>query len=131
MFNLHERLEKDLINLGKLPLSYLMLMPDSDNPWVVLVPRIENIRELHQLTTEQQHQLLEEINTVSKHMEAEFSPDKMNIGALGNMVPQLHIHIICRFKDDKAWPGAIWGSEQGRDQARIENFKNILCELLH
>lgn len=122
MFKLHEKLDKDLIFLGKLKLSRVFLLPDSDQTWVVLVPEIPNITELHQLDFDKQVILLEEINTISKLLEGEFSPDKLNIGALGNMVPQLHMHIICRYKTDKSWPGAIWGSKAGDDQSKIDGY---------
>lgn len=122
MFKLHKTLEADLVYLGDFDLTQVFLLPDSDNPWIVLVPRKEDITEIHQLSTEDQSLLIKEISYVSKKLETLYEPDKLNIGALGNMVPQLHIHIICRFTNDKAWPGAIWGNSWGNDQVKIESF---------
>ena len=110
-FELHKRLEKDLILLKQLELSDLFFLPNAQLPWVVLVPRVPAIKELHQLRMKDQQSLLLEINELSKKLEKEFTPDKINIASLGNMVPQLHIHIICRYKNDPAWPGSIFGTE--------------------
>lgn len=128
MFKLNEKLESDLVYLSTLKLSQLFLLPDSDNPWFVLVPKVENIKEFHHLSQNEQEELLKEINLVSTFLEQEFSPDKLNIGSLGNMVPQLHIHIIARFKGDKAWPGAIWGAKAGKDLEVIENWRKLALE---
>jgi diadenosine tetraphosphate (Ap4A) HIT family hydrolase len=125
-FILHEQLERDLIFLCKLDLSRLFLLPDSNNPWVILVPEVKNIKEIHQLSSTQQGQLMKEINTLSLILEKEYSPDKLNIAALGNMVPQLHIHIICRYKNDKAWPGAIFGVPHGEDEEKIEYIRKTI-----
>lgn len=130
-FELHPTLQKDLIDLGDLELCKLMVLPDSDNPWVVLVPIRENIKELHHLSKPDQQLLLKEIDLVSQVLESKFKPDKINIGALGNMVPQLHIHIICRYQNDRAWPGAIWGTKTGEDEVRIDQIvQSISNELL-
>ncbi len=126
MFKLHPQLKNDLIPIGKFSLSQLFLLPDSDNPWVVLVPEVEATKEWHHLSIEAQTSLQSEINLVSEFFEKKFTPDKINIGSLGNMVPQLHIHIIGRFKDDKAWPGAIWGTKAGSDQEILAKW----CQLL-
>ncbi|MCO4795235.1 MAG: HIT domain-containing protein [Bacteriovoracaceae bacterium] len=125
-FELHPQLEKDLISLGKLDLCQAFLLPDSDNPWVVLVPEIPNIREVHELSKDDQYKLMDEISLISKKMESKFSPDKLNVAALGNMVPQLHIHIICRYKGDKSWPGSLFGSVPGEDKKKIESYKEEL-----
>ncbi len=111
MFKLHERLEKDLILVEEMKLSKLMLLPDSENPWFVIVPRVDEVREIHELSQSNQMILLEEINHISRYMMDSFKPNKLNIGSLGNMVPQLHILIICRYECDRAWPGAIWGTK--------------------
>ncbi|WP_115935507.1 HIT family protein [Aestuariispira insulae] len=111
-FSLHPRLDADTFLLGDLPLCRALLMNDSRFPWLVLVPRRADIREIHQLPETDQFQLLREITQVSAAMETAFSAEKMNVAALGNMVPQLHIHIIARFEADEAWPGPIWGVGQ-------------------
>lgn len=120
-FSIDPVLERDTILIGELDLCEVRLLPDSDNPWIVLVPKRAEIKEIYQLKEEEQGTLMGEIVKISETMAELFSPDKMNVGALGNMVPQLHIHIICRFKEDRAWPGAIWGTPCGEDQAKIDD----------
>ncbi len=84
-------------------------MNDSRYPWVVLVPRRADVREIHHLASADQPLLFSEMMRVSEILDTEFSPTKMNIGALGNIVSQLHVHIIARNEDDPAWPGPVWG----------------------
>ena len=109
MFSLHPQLQKDGIEMGELPLSRLLLLNDSRYPWFVLVPRRENISEVYQLEEAEQQQLLRESSQLGRWLMTEFSGDKLNIGALGNLVPQLHLHHIVRFRGDAAWPGPVWG----------------------
>jgi len=109
MFTLHPQLEKDAIVMGDLPLSRLLLLNDSRYPWFVLVPRRENITEIYQLSEADQQQLLLESSRLGRLMMEGFNGDKLNIGALGNLVPQLHLHHIVRYKNDEAWPGPVWG----------------------
>ncbi len=109
MFTLHPQLEKDGIVMGELPLSRLLLLNDSRYPWFVLVPRRENITEIYQLSEADQQQLLLESSRLGRLMMEGFNGDKLNIGALGNLVPQLHLHHIVRYKNDEAWPGPVWG----------------------
>ncbi|CAJ1800767.1 HIT domain-containing protein [Aeromonas jandaei] len=110
MFELHSRLQADTCWLGDLPLCRVLLAKDSQYPWLILVPRVANLREIHHLAPEQQQQLMQESCAVAALMEQALSPDKINIGALGNLVPQLHIHHVARFATDAAWPGPIWGA---------------------
>ena len=110
MFKVDERILNDSIFLKELTLSNLYLKKDSENPWCILVPRKINIVELTDLSIEEQKILLEEINYVMNIFKKEFSPDKINIGALGNVVSQFHFHLIVRYKNDRAWPNAIWGT---------------------
>ncbi|MFB2862419.1 HIT domain-containing protein [Aeromonas sp. MdU4] len=110
MFELHSRLQADTCWLGDLPLCRVLLAKDSQYPWLILVPRVANLREIHHLAPEQQQQLMQESCAVAALMEHALSPDKINIGALGNLVPQLHIHHVARFATDSAWPGPIWGA---------------------
>lgn len=128
MFNLHPTLKKDLIEICDLKLCKLMLLPDTENPWAVLIPKLDEIREMHQLTREDQIQLMDEINEISLFFEESFSPEKLNIGALGNMVPQLHIHIIARYSSDRAWPGAIWGTKSNKESFNISDLEAKLKE---
>ena len=109
MFSLHPRLAADTLLLGDFPLSHCLLMNDMHYPWLVLVPRVEGIREIFELTVKDQQQLLRESSWVSERLSRHFNADKINIGALGNMVPQLHLHHIARYVNDAAWPGPVWG----------------------
>ncbi len=111
MFELHERLAADTHSLGQSALCDVRLMNDRTWPWIILVPAVSGIREIYQLTADQQMQLLKESSALSKGMMELFEGDKMNVAALGNMVPQLHLHHIVRFQDDPAWPGPVWGTQ--------------------
>lgn len=109
MFTLHPRLAADTLKLGDFPLCSCLLMNDMHYPWIILVPRIADVREIFELTVKDQQQFLRESSYVSERLSRHFSADKINIGALGNMVPQLHIHHIARYQNDAAWPGPVWG----------------------
>lgn len=126
MFKLHPRLENDLIDLGELKLSKVLLHPNTENPWVVLVPKVENISEFHYLQKEDQLVLLDEINFFSKLLQTNFDADKLNVASLGNLVPQLHIHIIVRKKEDKAWPNALWGTQLDCESSSLEKIKTLI-----
>jgi diadenosine tetraphosphate (Ap4A) HIT family hydrolase len=108
-FVLDPRLEADTHAIGDLPLSQVRLMDDARFPWLVLVPRIAGARELIDLDDGDQRALLAEINLIGRALEALWRPDKLNIAALGNVVPQLHVHVIARFVGDAAWPRPVWG----------------------
>lgn len=110
MFKLHQRLQKDTIGIIRLKLSRVLLMNDSSFPWLILVPEREGIREIHELGAGDRAVLIEEIAMASETIHRLYSPDKINTGALGNLVPQLHIHVIGRFRTDRAWPGPVWGT---------------------
>lgn len=109
MFKLHPQLANDTVLVKSLPLCEVLLMNDCQYPWLILVPRKADIREIHQLSDDEQQQLIKESSFVAKAMQQHFAADKMNVAALGNMVPQLHIHHIARFTTDKAWPKPVWG----------------------
>jgi len=109
MAELHPQLEKDCIYTGRLKLCHLLLMNDASYPWFILVPDREQISEIHQLCREERWQLMEESDLLAHCMEKLFAPDKLNIAALGNQVPQLHVHHIARFTVDPAWPRPVWG----------------------
>lgn len=111
MFQLHERLAADTHHLGYSRLCEILLMNDSTWPWIILVPAVPDIREIYQLNHKQQVRLLEESSTLGQGMMELFGGDKMNVAALGNMVPQLHLHHIVRFEGDPAWPGPVWGKQ--------------------
>ena len=108
-FTLHRQLEADTAFITDLPLSRALLINDSHYPWIVLVPRRANATEIYKLNHSDQTQLLSESAQICRVMETLFSPDKMNIAAIGNMVPQLHLHHVARFTSDIAWPAPVWG----------------------
>ena len=117
MFALHPQLAADCFALGRLGLCRLLLMNDARYPWCVLVPEREDIVEIHQLSGADQHRLIEESSRLAAAMEVAFRPDKLNIAALGNVVPQLHLHHIARFRGDDAWPAPVWGRGTARAYA--------------
>lgn len=109
MFILHHQLAQDSFDLGRFPLCRLLLMNDSNYPWFILVPQRNGVSEIYQLTEAEQQQLTRESSQLAKALAETFEADKINIAALGNVVPQLHIHHIVRYKDDAAWPAPVWG----------------------
>jgi diadenosine tetraphosphate (Ap4A) HIT family hydrolase len=108
-FKLHPRLAADTIEISSLPLCRVLLMNDANYPWLILVPQRPNLREIFELSPEEQAQLVHESSQVACWMSAHFKADKINIAALGNLVPQLHIHHIARSTHDLAWPAPVWG----------------------
>jgi diadenosine tetraphosphate (Ap4A) HIT family hydrolase len=96
--------------VARLPLCRVLLMNDRRFPWLILVPERDAAREIHQLSPADRATLIEEIALGSGVLERLFHPDKLNVGALGNVVPQLHVHVIARTTTDSAWPGPVWGS---------------------
>ncbi|MGX1112732.1 diadenosine tetraphosphate (Ap4A) HIT family hydrolase [Pseudoalteromonas sp. MBR-15] len=108
-FSLAPELQRDCIELADWPLCKVLLMNDSQYPWFILVPREAGLKEIIDLSETQQVTLLRESAKLSKLLQQVFNPDKLNVAALGNMVPQLHIHHIARFKTDAAWPAPVWG----------------------
>jgi diadenosine tetraphosphate (Ap4A) HIT family hydrolase len=103
------RLLADCLVLGRFPLCHLLLSRDANYPWCILVPDREGVAEIHQLSEADQQQLMRESSQLARVLETVFSPDKLNIAALGNVVPQLHIHHIARYRYDSAWPAPVWG----------------------
>jgi len=110
MFTLHERLLEDTRDIIPLAVSRVLLMNDSSFPWLILVPERAGVREMYDLGQEDRAIFIEEISLASEIIQQLFAPDKINIGALGNLVPQLHMHVVGRFRNDRAWPGPVWGS---------------------
>ena len=108
-FVLDERLEADTVFIQDLTLSRMLMMNDSRYPWIILVPRISDVREIHGLSEVDRNQLMSESCNVANFMMDHFHIEKMNVGALGNIVPQLHLHLIGRHSKDPAWPGPVWG----------------------
>ena len=108
-FALDPRLEADTIPIGDLPLSSVLLLDDARFPWLVLVPRRPGASEITDLSEEDSAVLMTEIRIATRVMVELSKPDKVNVGALGNMVSQLHVHVVGRFRSDPAWPGPVWG----------------------
>ena len=109
MADLDPRLEQDTAFLTELPLSRVLLLRDARYRWLVLVPARPGLRELHDLDAPDRGRLVEEIALVSRVLERLYAPDKINVGALGNIVSQLHVHVVARNEGDPAWPGPVWG----------------------
>lgn len=124
-WHLHPQLAEDTVPVIELALCELRLMDDANHPWLVLVPRIADAVELIDLDATQRTQLTAEIDAASRALKALFKPDKLNIAALGNMVPQLHVHVIARFHNDIAWPRPVWGVANARAYAPEELIQRV------
>ncbi|MAZ49723.1 MAG: HIT family protein [Halobacteriovoraceae bacterium] len=126
--NLHPQLEKDSLLLGDLELSQLRIIPDGELTWFLLIPRKDDLIDWDDLSLEDQKILCEEISFVSLKMKEFKSPDKINVASLGNMVSQLHIHVIARYKSDRAWPKPVWGttSEVSFKSEEVQFWQNLL-----
>lgn len=109
MFELHADLRRDCFAIGKFPLCHLLAMNDANFPWFILVPERTGVREIYQLGAADQQQLMHESSYLAHQLALEFKADKMNIAALGNITPQLHLHHIVRYRGDPAWPKPVWG----------------------
>ncbi|WP_318432332.1 HIT family protein [Photobacterium leiognathi] len=127
-FTLHPRLESDTTVLGDFPLSRVLLSKEALGPWIILVPRVDELREIHHLPEQDQFQLMRESSAVATLLENDYQAEKINVGALGNLVPQLHLHHIARFSNDIAWPGPIWGNTDGTQ--RSDELQAALAEEL-
>lgn len=112
MVELHPRLAADTRPLGETPEHWLRWMNDRRFPWLVLIPKVADAREWHDLPSAGQHDLLDLVNRSALHLQALTGAAKMNIGALGNVVPQLHVHVVARTPEDACWPGPVWGCGQ-------------------
>lgn len=108
-WTLHERLQADTTQVADLALCRCLLMEDARFPWFILVPRIADLRELHDIPRSHRETLFDEIEAASTALQSLTQAHKLNVAALGNQVPQLHIHVIARQPDDAAWPGPVWG----------------------
>ncbi|MFC6654793.1 HIT domain-containing protein [Roseibium salinum] len=123
-FNLNPRLEGDSHFVADLPLSTVRLMKDANYPWLLLIPRQQDLVEIIDLDEDDQQQLMREIALASKALRSAVNCEKLNVAALGNQVSQLHVHVIARTRDDAAWPGPVWGvvPPQAYDPAKAENL---------
>ena len=136
-FGLHPRLAADCHLLGDLGLCRVLLLDDSRYPWLILVPRRAGLGEIHELDVADRAALMQESCQVGEFMLRAFAGDKLNVAALGNLVPQLHLHHVVRHRTDPAWPGPVWGhsaavpyaSGQLAERARLlrEGLSLSLC----
>ena len=133
-FMLHPQLEKDTLLVCDLPLSQVRLMNDARFPWLVMIPRREGLTELVDLSLEDEAQLWKEVRQVCEVLQTVFAADKLNVAALGNQVPQLHLHVIARYREDAAWPNPIWGSgpmqpyDAGNLELRLKTLAQALAQ---
>lgn len=134
-FLIDPRLAADTQPIGDMQLSSLLLMDDARFPWLILVPRIAGARELLDLDEADRHSLLGEISAISRVLETRLRPDKVNIAALGNVVSQLHVHVIARFTNDAVWPQPVWGRgereryDDGTRTLLVAEFRKALAPL--
>ena len=131
-WSLHPQLVKDTHHVDDLTLSRLLIIKDANYPWVVLVPRRPNVSEVIDLGPVDQAQLMREITAAGIALKEISACDKLNIAALGNMVPQLHVHIIARTRNDPAWPHPVWGKVKPRhyDNRTLGDFEALLRKAL-
>ena len=124
-WHLHPQLADDTAPVIELPLCEVRLMDDANHPWLVLVPRIADMVEIIDLDPAQRTQLAAEIDAASRVLKSLFKPHKLNVAALGNLVPQLHVHVIARYSDDIAWPRPVWGNATARPYAPEELIERV------
>jgi diadenosine tetraphosphate (Ap4A) HIT family hydrolase len=127
-WSLHSQLKKDTIDIGDLPLCRVLVIKDAHYPWLLLVPRRHETSEIIDLEEVEQAQLMTEISRVARALKEITKCDKLNIAALGNLVPQLHIHVIARRSGDAAWPRPVWGAMPplAHDAEEVQNFISAL-----
>jgi diadenosine tetraphosphate (Ap4A) HIT family hydrolase len=131
-FALHPQLAADTLPAGELALCTVRLMNDSRFPWLILVPRRPNLAEIYDLTAPERAQLIEEMAAVARALDEATGAHKMNVAALGNIVSQLHVHIVARLEGDPAWPAPVWGAGEptpypdGEAAALIATLSGVL-----
>ncbi|MGM0481467.1 MAG: HIT domain-containing protein [Pseudomonadota bacterium] len=130
-FELDPQLAQDSLYLTDWPLSQVRVINDNQYPWFILVPRINGVTEIIDLSEQDQQQLWHESAFLSYWLQAEYRPNKLNVAALGNQVPQLHLHHIARFKNDVAWPAPVWGVApmQPLTEAEVQRLRDIFKQL--
>lgn len=132
MFTLHPRLDADTVPVTEWPLCRVLLMNDANYPWLILVPEVPDAVDIHDLDVAQAAELMLEVHRVSGILREHTRADKMNVAALGNVVPQLHVHVIARYVDDPAWPRPVWGVVPPRPygdselQARLSALRSVM-----
>ncbi len=131
-FRLHSRLAADTTPVTELELCRVLLMEDSRFPWLILVPGLDDLTELHHLPAARQPQLWGEIDHTCRSLQEVMQAHKLNVAALGNLVPQLHIHVVAHFRDDAAWPAPVWGNgaavayDDSRRQSLLRQLRQAL-----
>ena len=132
MFILDTRLQEDTWLIGDFPLCRLLLSNDSNYPWFILVPRREGISELFQLDDADQQLMWAETTALAGVLKKLFTADKMNVATLGNVVSQLHMHVIARYASDAAWPGPVWGKHPAKpySEADVQVIRDKLKAVL-
>ena len=123
------RLRSTCIDVASWPLCDVLLKNDARFPWFILVPRFEEIVAFHELNLREQTQIFKEIRRLSTLVEKQFRPDRINIASIGNIVPQLHIHVIARYTTDAVWPNPVWGTKEEpySAQALAEIVASVCC----
>jgi diadenosine tetraphosphate (Ap4A) HIT family hydrolase len=124
-FRLHERLAADAIPLGDFPLCRLLLMNDARYPWLILVPRRADVREIYELADTDQRDLVHESSLLGRAIMQAFGGEKLNVAALGNLVSQLHVHHVVRMRHDDAWPRPVWGLHPPRPYGDAERAARV------
>jgi diadenosine tetraphosphate (Ap4A) HIT family hydrolase len=131
-WSLHPQLAADCATIGDLPLSRLLVLKDANYPWLVLVPRRAGASDIIDLAESDQHSLTAEIAQASRALKAVTACDKLNVAAIGNVVPQLHVHVVARRTTDPAWPRPVWGAVPPRtyDPAALQAFVETMRKTL-
>ena len=132
IWSLHPQRAADTHRVGDLPLCRVLIIKDANYPWVILVPRLASISEILDLGAAEQTQLMGEVARAGAALKAITACDKLNIAALGNVVPQLHVHVIARSRSDPAWPHPVWGKLKPSlyDGTTLDRFTALLGEAL-
>jgi diadenosine tetraphosphate (Ap4A) HIT family hydrolase len=124
-FSLHPQLERDTAAVGDLPLSRVLLMNDANFPWLIVVPRRPGAVELFDLDARERTHLMDELALLAQLLKNLTGCDKINVAAIGNVVPQLHVHVVARRHDDPAWPRPVWGALPARPYGQVERDRLI------
>ena len=128
MFSLDPRLQQDTLTVGDVPLCRLLLMNDAQYPWFILVPRRAAVSEVFDLDAADQLALWQETTTLASVLKDGFAADKMNVATLGNMVSQLHMHVIARTREDAVWPAPVWGKLPAQPYSEVQ-LAEVLARL--
>ena len=128
-FSIDRRITSTCFELIDWPMSRVFLKNNVNYPWFILVPRQENIQDIDQLPQPLQHTLIDEISQLSSIVKELFKPDKLNIGTLGNIVSQLHVHVVARFTHDDLWPHGVWQAVQTSTPYDVNVVNGLITQL--